>query len=313
VTQTRVYRIPKSLQGMRADRALAELIPSLSKTTAGRLCESGSVRADGRPLHKGTVVWPGAVVVVDAAPARCAAPDPDLELQVRYQSASLVIINKIAGVPSAPRHGAELGTVANALLARFPEMACVGYGPLEPGLLHRLDTGTSGLLIAARTTPAFVDLRGALQRNAWSKEYLALIRADTLADVGRFVAPIATTSRRSARVTVLEDGHSRQHFARFARSAETRYRVLERRGNVALLSIRAPRAVRHQIRAHFAAAGSPLVNDVLYGAVPEKELAKGRFALHAARVAWAGSLTVEAFDVSEPLADDLRRWFDDLT
>lgn len=310
--RTRVYRVPKSLEGMRADRVLAELVPSLSKTAAGRLCERGSVRVDGRPLHKGTLVRPGAVVVVDATPSRCAAPDPDTELQIRYQSDSLVIVNKIAGVPSAPRNGTELGTIANALLARFPEMACVGYGPLEPGLLHRLDTGTSGLLIAARTAGAFLDLRDALQSNAWTKEYLALVREGTLAEVGCFTAPIATTSRRAARVTVVEAGCSRQRPTRSARSAETRYRVLERRGNVALLTIRAPRAVRHQIRAHFAAAGSPLVNDVLYGAAPEKGLEKGRFALHAARVAWPGSPTVEAFDVSEPLADDLTRWFDNL-
>ncbi len=222
-------------------------------------------------------------------------------LEVLEETDDWVVVDKPAGVPSAPLGPDELGTIANALLARYPEMRGVGYGPREPGLCHRLDTGTSGLLVAARHGRAFAVVTAAIKAGTVDKQYLLVCPGDGVADHGQIDFPLATDPKNRRRVRACRDPREVARLA--ARPAETRYRVLRRSGDQALVEASASRAHRHQIRAHFAALGAPLVGDILYGAPPSAQL--GRHALHASLFAWPGGEGIAGLKVSSPLPDEL--------
>ena len=170
---------------------------------------------------------------------------------------AFVAVDKAAGVPSHPQAAGETGTTANGLAARFPECASAAPDPREGGLVHRLDTGTSGVLIAARTAAAWASLRAALSQATCEKTYLAEV-AGTPADVGESHAPIGRVGRRGARVRV--DGGGRNPLP-----AHTTWEVIERRGETTLMRVRLTKGRTHQVRAHLAAAGHPIVGDDLYG------------------------------------------------
>ena len=231
-----------------------------------------------------------------------AQPDPDAPLRVVLETEAIVLVDKPAGQPSAPLEPGELGTVANALLARYPEMGSVGFGAREPGLCHRLDNDTSGLLLAARTTDAFATLTNALRAGLLHKRYLLVCSAIGLAERGTIELPLAPHPRDSRRV--LACAHPRDRERHAPRAALTSYRVLKRAGNAALVEARASCAGRHQIRAHFAAIGFPLYGDKLYGSKEAPKL--GRHALHASMIGWAGDEVVSRFRVHSPLPPELR-------
>jgi 23S rRNA pseudouridine1911/1915/1917 synthase len=168
--------------------------------------------------------------------------------------------------------------------------------------LHRLDTQTSGLVVACRTTEAFRRLGDALRRGKLEKRYLAIASGD-LDDGGAIDDALAPDPRRRGRVrTAAPEGSG------YARASLTRYRVLERRGPLVLLELRMSRGFRHQIRAHLAAVGAPLVGDALYGGRSWPEHPE-RHALHASYVAWAGDGTLAGFEAEAELPPDMRALF----
>jgi 23S rRNA pseudouridine1911/1915/1917 synthase len=302
--------IPQALAGQRLDKALVAALGTIGRAGARALFEEGRVRivgADGRArrARKADPAPHGAVVEIDIEPGaleRGAPADPSLALPIALERPDLVIVDKPAGVPSAPVRAGERGTVASALVARYPEMAAIGLSPREPGLCHRLDTGTSGLLLAARSTLAFEHLVGALRSEALDKRYLCVCEdaARALAPEAEIAIPLATPTRGAARVRACVDPRDAARLR--AREAVTRYRILERRATLALVEASAPRAHRHQLRAHFAAVGAPLAGDTLYGAAPR---ALGRQALHASELAWRGDAEVRPFHVRSPLPEDI--------
>jgi 23S rRNA pseudouridine1911/1915/1917 synthase len=266
------------------------------------LCESGRVRIDGRKARPADLVTGGAVVEFEPFDDR-AEPDASLTLDVRLETSSVLVVHKKAGEPTAPLRPGELGTLANGLVARYPEVAGIGRRPREPGLVHRLDTETSGLVVACRTADAFRRLSDALATSRLEKRYLAIAADTELAGAGSIDAPLAPDPRRRGRVIALGPG------ARgYARPSLTHYRVLERRGSLVLVELRMSRGFRHQIRAHLAEIGAPLVGDMLYGGRPWPEHPK-RHALHASYVAWAGDATLEGFAVEADMPADMRELF----
>jgi 23S rRNA pseudouridine1911/1915/1917 synthase len=286
--------------GNRLDRLVA-LRASVSRRRARELCEAGSVLVDGRRGRAADPVTAGASIELDL-PSEHAEPDQALGLDVRFETSAVVVAYKPAGLPSAPLRPGELGTLANALVARYPEMKNVGQRPREPGLLHRLDTQTSGLVVACRTTDAFRRLSDALRRGKLEKRYLAVASGD-LGGEGFIDDALAPDPRRRGRVRTAAPGESG-----YARESSTRYRVLERRGPLLLLELRMSRGFRHQIRAHLAGVGAPLVGDALYGGRPWPEHPE-RHALHASYVAWAGDGTLAGFAVEAELPLDMRELF----
>jgi 23S rRNA pseudouridine1911/1915/1917 synthase len=182
-------------------------------------------------------------------------------------------------------------------------MATIGKRLREPGLVHRLDTQTSGLLVACRTSEAFRRLERALASGKLEKRYLAIAGGEQLPDEGSIDRALSPDPRRRGRVVTADAAVSG-----YARSSLTRYRVVERRGSLVLVELRMKRGFRHQIRAHLAALGAPLVGDGLYGGKPWPEHPE-RHALHASYVAWAGDGTLAGFEVEADMPLDMRELF----
>jgi 23S rRNA pseudouridine1911/1915/1917 synthase len=287
--------------GQRLDRCVA-LHAGIGRRRARELCDGGFVTIDGRRGRAADTTAAGSVVELEV-PSDRAEPEPMAALDVRFETNAVVVVHKPAGQPTAPLRPGELGTLANALVGRYPEMASIGKRLREPGLVHRLDTQTSGLVVACRTGEAFRRLDRALANGQLEKRYLAIAESTGLADEGSIDWALSPDPRRRGRVVTVE-----QEGARYSRSSRTRYRVVERRGSLVLVELGMQRGFRHQIRAHLAALGAPLVGDRLYGGRPWPEHPE-RHALHASYVAWAGDGTLAGFEVEADMPLDMRELF----
>jgi len=306
----REFTVPPHLDGQRLDRAAAELASGMSRARLKRAIDAGAVRVNGRRRAKGELVAAGDVIAIDASqvaePDGPATPTPDAPLTIRFEGEGVLLADKPAGQPTAPLRAGETGSLANALVGHYPDLAGVGYSPREPGLVHRLDTDTSGLVLVARTAAAFATLRDALKADAIEKRYLLVCASDGLPDRGTIEIPIANHPKDQRRVYPCL--HPRDVMRYAPRPALTRYEVRRRSGRWALVEATIARALRHQIRAHFAAIGHPLAADVLYGAEPLP--AVGRHALHASRIAYRGGPGVAPFDVTSELPAPLAALLD---
>jgi 23S rRNA pseudouridine1911/1915/1917 synthase len=301
--------VPTSLDGARLDKALAHLLPELSRARIKRAIELGAVRVNGRRLPKGGTVGNGDALRIDVAQVADAPAvgTPGAPLKVVLENAQVIVVDKPAGQPTAPLRPGEVGTLVSALLGRYPEL--VPYGPdefighsvREPGIIHRLDTETSGVVVVARTAAAFEVLKTALKESRLDKRYLLLCAEQGLPDEGSIEFPLANHPKDQRRVYACI--HPRDVARYEPRPARTQYRVLQRSGTWALVEVTVEKALRHQIRAHFASIGHPLAGDELYGGPVIRVL--GRHALHAARVAYAGGGGVDAFDASVPVPKDM--------
>jgi 23S rRNA pseudouridine1911/1915/1917 synthase len=303
--------------GVRLDKLVVQKVPGLGRAGAKRLFAEGRVRVvaggdgRGRRAAKGDVAAAGDAIEIEIdeqASGAAAAPDPDAPLTIVLETPEVVVADKPAGQPTAPLAPGERGALANALLARYPEMAGVGFSPREPGLCHRLDTGTSGLVLAARTKEAFEAITGGLREGRVDKRYLLICAAADLPESGTIDVPLAPHPKDRRRV--LACVHPRDVARLAPRPASTSYERLREHGPWALVEARAPKAARHQIRAHFAAIDHPLAGDVLYGGEPVPALA-GRQALHAHRIVWKGDAAVPAFTVESPLPADMAALLED--
>jgi 23S rRNA pseudouridine1911/1915/1917 synthase len=305
----REFAVPSSLNGARLDKVIAQLLPELSRARVKRAIDLGAVRVNGRRMAKGGMVAGGDTVRIDVArvaetPAVATADAP---LKIVLETDQVVVVDKPAGQPTAPLRPGEIGTLVNAILGRFPELvpsgpdAFIGHSPREPGIIHRLDTETSGAVVVARTAAAFDVLKAALKAGRLDKRYLLVCSEQGLPDEGTIEFPLTNHPKDQRRVYACV--HPRDVMRYEPRPACTRYRVLERAGAWALVEATVGKALRHQIRAHFAAIGHPLAGDELYGGPVIRAL--GRHALHAARVAYSGGDVVSAFDASVPLPKDI--------
>ena len=286
--------------GKRLDQFLTERVLELGRKRAAELCALGHVRVDGKRAKKSTQLAAGATVTVELAEIGEVEAEPELPLAVRLERPELVLVSKPAGMPSAPLKLSERGTLCNALVARYPEMRAVGHRAREPGLVHRLDTQTSGLVLAARSAEAFTRLARALELETLHKRYLALVTPDDLPDHGEISRALAPDSAHPERVRVLDAGD----FSGYARQKTTKYRVLQRSAGRALLEVEIGSAFRHQIRAHLASLGYPIVGDAVYGGRAVAALG-ARHALHASELSWAGDDASAGFSCREPLPPEL--------
>jgi 23S rRNA pseudouridine1911/1915/1917 synthase len=299
--------VTNELNGARLDKAIIALVEGTSRARVKRAIEEGTVSVNGRIVAKGGVVQEGDRIVLDeelgSVDAAC-IPEPDASLVIRHESPKLFVVDKPAGQPTAPLRGGETGTLANAIAGRHPELVGIGYSPREPGIVHRLDNETSGLVVVARSAAAFETLRDALQFEKLGKEYLLVCASENLPDQGTIEYPITNHPKDKRRVYPCI--HPRDVMRYAPRPASTSYRVERRVGPWALVRAEAARAVRHQLRAHFAAIEHPLAGDVLYGGAAIDGLT--RHALHAARISYDGGGDAElAFDVSSPLPEDMQK------
>jgi 23S rRNA pseudouridine1911/1915/1917 synthase len=268
---------------------------AVSHAAARRLIADGRVRVDGRQRAKGELVHTGEIVTVlrpPEGPAVMPAPaEQAARLVVLYVDEALVAIDKPGGIPSHPLRAGEQGTAANLLCARYPECAAASLDPREGGLVHRLDTATSGVLVAARTRDAWQALRKSFAADQSVKRYLAEVWG--LPEDGTLTAAIGRRGRRGTTVRV--DG------GRNPQAAETSWSVVARAADTTLIvaTLHAGRA--HQVRAHLSAAGFPIVGDDRYGRSPDGTVKESPgLRLHAAAIAFPHPISGDRMLIEAP-------------
>src|SRR4051794_26841309 len=280
--------------GTRLDRYVADQLPDLSRGTVQRLIESGRVRVDGQQRKPKFRTTPGEVVSVEIPPPQIddILPDP-IPLTVVYEDADVIVVDKPAGMVVHPAPGHPRGTLANALLAHVPGIS-VG-GSQRPGIVHRLDKDTSGLIVAAKTDRGRTTLISQWEDRTVEKAYLALVVGSVADEEATIDAPIGRDPKNRQRMTVLRSG----------RPAVTRFRVVERFPIATLLELSIETGRTHQIRVHLAFIGHPIIGDQLYGRPRAADPQLDRQFLHASALAFqlpSGTrLRLEA-----PLSEDLR-------
>jgi 23S rRNA pseudouridine1911/1915/1917 synthase len=282
---------------MRTDRFLAGALSGLSRRRIQALLGRGEIRLDRRPAKKGELLEPGAEVLVEIEPAALGdiAPEDDPAVSVLWEDEAVVALDKPPGRPSHALHPIDRGTIANVLAARYPETRSASPNPLERGLVHRLDTETSGVLLVGRSRDAWRNLREQFRARTVEKHYLALVQG-AIAAPGEIDRRIL--QRGGGRVRVLPEGASG------GQKARTLYRPIASLRGATLLEIELPTGAMHQIRAHLAAIGHPVLGDSRYGGPPAPGAAT-RLCLHARAIAFRHPRSGAWIQVKSPVPPDL--------
>ncbi len=295
--------ITAAMEGERVDRAVAMLC-DVTRADAAALVAQGAVHIDGAAVatrSRRVAAGQWLDVAADALAARGEAaalePDPSVDVPVIHADDAVIVVDKPPGLVVHPGPGHATGTMAQGLLARFPELAGVGE-PARPGVVHRLDVGTSGLLVVARTRQAYASLVAQLAAHTVERRYLTLVWGAVEADAGLVDAPIGRASSDATQMAVAETG----------RPARTRYEVRQRHTEPAattLLECRLETGRTHQVRVHLAAIGHPVVGDARYRG-QRRTLPAPRPFLHAHRLAFDHPVSGERSQHHSPLPADLR-------
>ena len=284
--------------GERADAALARLAPDLTRSAAQRLLEEGRVLREGRPLRKNDKLQAGDVLALDLPEPQPVALEPeDIPLDIVYEDNDLLVINKPKGLVVHPAAGHWSGTLVNALLYHCRDSLSGINGELRPGIVHRIDKDTSGLLIVAKNDFAHQALAAQLQDHTLARTYVCLVVGGVREDSGVIDAPIGRhpTDRKKMAVTEKNSRH-----------AVTHWRVLERFPGYTLLECRLETGRTHQIRVHMAYRNHPIVGDTVYGR-PKPELGQDSQCLHARALTFRHPRTGETTTLTCPLPDYFTR------
>jgi len=281
--------------GLRLDRYAADKVIDLSRSYARQLIEDAHIRINDRDVRPSSPVHAGDVVTIQrpvAQPTDLVAQD--IPLDVVYEDDAVVVIDKPAGMVVHPAPGHLDGTLVNALLARYPDIV-VG-GDLRPGIVHRLDRDTSGLLVIARSDRALHALQAQQQARTMTKAYLAVVEGRFKEPEGLIDAPIARHPTVRLRQAIVPDG----------RTARTHWKVIEDLGEYTLVEARLETGRTHQIRVHFAYKSRPVLGDPLYGPrKPRATFGLARQFLHAYRLGFVLPTTGAWAEFESPLPPDL--------
>jgi 23S rRNA pseudouridine1911/1915/1917 synthase len=306
----KTFQVAAGHAGTRLDRFLVSQLPDVSRARFQQLIEEDKVRVDGGPAKASLRLRGGETVSLLAAPYAppLRATPEEIPLDIIYEDDSLAVVNKPAGMvvhAGAGRHTS--GTLVNALLHRFALLSNVG-GELRPGIVHRLDKDTSGLIVVAKNDLAHRRLAEQFSSRKVKKTYIALVHGWMKQDRGTIESPISRDRLRRVRMTTRRDG---------GRAARSHYRVLRRIespfGKFSLLEVTIETGRTHQIRVHLASLGHPVVGDTVYGAPRElrdkggSHLAMGRNFLHAAAIELRQPLTNAPLSFTSPLPPDLQQ------
>ena len=293
--------------GERLDRALAAWLTDLSRTQIQRLISNGCVTLDGRvmarPAHK--LAGGEQVVVRLLPPDESKATAEAIPLQVVFENADLLVIDKPAGMVVHPAAGHTGGTLVNALLAHAPEAAGAGAeqdrqaSRLRPGIVHRLDKDTSGLMVAAKNELTLRSLQKQFKDRTVRKAYLALVDGSPPTSSGRVEAPIGRDLRDRKRMAITAHRHGRE--------AVTEFRVIERFAGHTLIEARPLTGRTHQIRLHLAYLGCPVAGDRVYGRRSVTIPGLSRQFLHAARLTFQAPDESQTRTFESPLPGDLQQ------
>jgi len=279
----------------RLDHFLARRMPAFTRAAIQRICHRDAVLLAGRPAKPSARVRPGDRVEVEVPRIVPPSVDPeDLPVTVLLEEASFAVLDKAPGMAVHPGRGRQSGTLANAIAHRFGALS-LAAGVYRPGIVHRLDLDTSGVMVIARTERAHAQLSDAFRARTVRKEYRALVHGDPPYDEERIDAPLGRDPRNAKRMAVRHDG---------GRAAVTEARVLERFGPGASLLFRPLTGRTHQIRVHAASRGYPILGDVLYSGGKPDPIPAPRVLLHAHRLVFPHPETGAEVEVTAPLPAD---------
>lgn len=302
--------------GVRLDKALAAAFPTLSRARLQALLAEGAVRRDGQPVTSGSAKAQAGLYAVIMPPVVAATPQPEaIPLTVLFEDADLIVIDKAPGMAAHPAPGCETGTLVNALLAHCGDSLSGIGGVARPGIVHRLDKDTSGVMVAAKSDRAHAGLSALFATHDIERTYIALTRGAPTPEKGRIQTQIGRSSSDRKKMAVLKSG---------GREAITEYVVQKTFGQPAKASA-APLAARvactlhtgrtHQIRVHLASKGSPLLGDPVYGSgspailvrAAVAEVGLTRQALHAAVLGFVHPVTGQALRFETAPPEDMQR------
>lgn len=309
-TRTASFVVPAEARHERLDHFLAAQLPALSRTRIQQLIREGHAVVDAKAMRRPGLRLRGGervTLTLVERPPLAAEPEP-IPLNLLYEDDDLVAVDKPAGLVVHAGAGQSRGTLVNALLHRFGQLSSVG-GPLRPGIVHRLDKATSGVLLVAKNDEAHRRLAEQFSQRQVEKRYLALVHGRLPRARDTISLPVARDLRRRTRMTT-----RRQQ----GRAAATDYRVLATTGEFTLVEAFLHTGRTHQVRVHFSALGHPVVGDTVYGA--PRRLRRGnaseprlnRNFLHAQRLRLRHPRTNEAVEIRSPLPTELRQLLEKL-
>ena len=307
---TRTITVPDEGAGARLDQFLASLVGDLSRSAIQRLIKDGHVRVDGKSAKANQPVKTGQAIAIEVPEPVEPSPKPEaLTLPILYQDADVIVVDKPAGMVVHPAAGHEGGTLVNALLHHVTDLSGIG-GEKRPGIVHRLDRGTSGLMVVAKNDRAHEELARQFHDREVEKDYVALVWGEVMAG-RRIDAPIGRDPSNRKKMSAK---------ARRSREAVTRIVRAEHFGRVLTLAQVAIHTGRtHQIRVHLSAIGHPIVGDPLYGGVHRRVPGDLRSVshlnrpfLHAARLVFAHPTDGKRMEFESPLPADLQQVLDQL-
>jgi len=313
ISKNREFAVPSEDAQTRLDRFLVARLPELSRSRIQTFIDEGRVRVNGLAPKASYRVQAGETVAIEIPPPEPVGIEAEpIALDVIYEDDDIAVINKRANMIVHPGAGKDAGTLVAALLHRFggaDGLSSVG-GPLRPGIVHRLDKGTSGAMVIARNDAAHKRLVEEFRDREVEKMYLALLHGRAKGESGRIEMPIARDLRRRTRMTARR---------REGRVARTDWRVRFRLDAFTLVEADLHTGRTHQIRAHFSALGTPVVGDTLYGAPRQERVGNallpplGRNFLHASRIAFIHPRTEERVEFRAATPEELRSYFYELT
>lgn len=297
--------VPGSLDGIRVDRVLS-MLTGRSRSETGALIESGAVVLDDRVVLKSsTPVESGQhlVAVLPMLGTPTVTPDPRVLIDVLLDDVDFAVVNKAPGQVVHPGAGQRDGTLVAGLLALYPQLQQLSdeglCDPDRPGIVHRLDKGTSGVLVVAKTPEGFASLSAQLAQRSMERTYLGMVEGHVAEERGVVDAPLGRSTRTPTLMAVRADG----------RPARTGYEVIGRIDKphaMSLLRLQLDTGRTHQIRVHLATIGHPVVNDARYGHRRERRLNEDRFFLHSTTLSFAHPRTDEWITAHVPLPEDLK-------
>jgi 23S rRNA pseudouridine1911/1915/1917 synthase len=295
-----------SQPGQRLDKALAESLPELSRVQCQRLIKDGRVLIAGVPARASLRLAGGEQVVVMIPAAReTGLAAEEIALDIRYEDDDLIAINKPAGMVVHPAAGHERGTLVNAVLAHCPDLPGIS-GERRPGIVHRLDKDTSGIILVAKNDRAMRHLQRQFKQHLVRKVYLALVEGHFSMGQALIDAPIGRDPRNRQRMAVIPPNSPAQ-----SRPAQTRVKLLDYYGFHSLLECSPQTGRTHQIRVHLAFAGHPIVGDLIYGR-RKQQLELNRQFLHAVELTFQRPGDDQTMTVKAELPPELRRVLDSL-
>ena len=297
----KTHRLTAARDGERVDKYAAQQVPSLSRSRIRHLIDAGLLTVNGRVVRPSQRLREGDELVLRVPPAEEVEliPQP-MPLRVVYEDDDLVVVDKPGDLVVHPAPGHESGTLANALLARYPDLPIDEDG--RPGIVHRLDKDTSGLIIVAKDDASRRNLQGQFKEGQVDKIYLALVEGAVKPERGIVDAPIGRDPKNRKRMAVVRTG---------GRQAVTEYRILEHLGGFTLLEVRPRTGRTHQVRVHLAFVQHPVVGDRVYGRRKQR-LAVERQFLHAHRLSFLLPTSGQAVELESELPVELASVLQDL-